>query len=130
MFLIEAHREGRTWVSGIFEHRETAKAYLQEIPSPLIERQSIREVGPGTFPVFVVEDSTGFTAMSANEVQQLASQTSPADDGDATHFNLYLFSSDWHPPRPGTDYMGVIPHVHVANGDLKLIIQLGATALF
>lgn len=90
----------------------------------------MREVGPVNFPLFVVEDSTGFAAMSSTEVEQFATQTSPSGDSDAMHFNLYLFTSDWRPPRPGTDYMGVVRHVHVGDGDLKLIIQQGPAALF
>ncbi len=130
VFMVEAYRGDRRWISGFFRTRLAAQQYLDKVPASPSTVQTIRDVGPLTYPFFVAELEWKFEALNGQGVQDLAREISVRRSEFPGHFNLYRIVNDWSPARPGADYMGELPHVHVEEAELAKVVQRGPESLF
>jgi hypothetical protein len=78
----------------------------------------------------LVEDAAGFALHSAASITALIAAVRRVHDDDCCYFNTYRLTEDWRPPRPGTDYMGAINHVHLSNWHLDRMRAGGLDALW
>lgn len=130
MYVVTCTRDPRSWVSGIFRERAAADAYLDEVPANLRPLQVLVKVSPSDYPVYVIEDASGFTVHSAESLADLLSHLERVPDPEWCYFNIYRFTEDWRPRKAGTDYMGAVQHVHVLNRHLDAAIAGGLDALW
>jgi hypothetical protein len=113
MFVIEANRSNSKWISGVFLAEEDATAFFARFPDRHREYLRIYEIPFAAYPVFMIE-SDGFRFVSRDDaINAIRVERVPGED--VVYFNVYRFSSDYAPRKPGTDYMGAIPHHHIDN---------------
>ena len=129
MFLVTCERTNHRWVSGVFRERADATSYVDEVPDELRAIQSVVEAGPSAYPVYLVED-TNFVLHSSDSLAVFLAGLRRVDDDDWCYCNVYRLTEDWWPPRPGTDYMGAIRHVHIENHHLDRVSAEGVDALW
>lgn len=124
MFVILAKRGMFKWVSGIFQHEETAQEFMTLIPEELKQFQQVHHIAGLSYPFYICEDAT-FQFMTRKEMEILLDSTPFAEDEDVVHYNLYLIKEDCAPKRPGRDYMGILRHEHVTDQFLEMYRQEG-----
>jgi hypothetical protein len=56
MFAVLAEDSMRQWISGVFDCRESAEAYLAQIPDAKRSKHSVTDLGGLTYPLYVCED--------------------------------------------------------------------------
>jgi len=133
MFAVQAADGLRRWISGVFSSRAAADAYLTLIPDGDRSKHVVIDLGGMTYPLYVCEDDKGFRFLKEDEaIAELRRCTGDArrDDEDWCYTNLYRIGGDWQPKRPGTDYMGALPHHHVTNFTLQYVERDGFAALW
>jgi len=130
MFLVMCQRGTHRWLSGIFLARTDAVSYVDEVPEDLRPIQRVVEASPNEYPVYLIEDVNGLVAHSSTSLEKLLASLERVSGDDWCYFNVYRFTEDWRPPRPGTDYMGAIAHVHVANRHLDRVDAAGIDSLW
>lgn len=119
MIAIEATNEkGWRWISCIFNDAEAADKYFSQIPAELRSLQRKVQIPFPAYPFFIIEDR-GFSYVDIAGVTAKIDATSPAEDEDAIHFNIYVVNRDFFCLQPGGDQMGEIYHVHVTDSSLK-----------
>jgi hypothetical protein len=129
MFIIEARKDKRTWISGILQDEDEAKEYFNLIPDNQRGYQSIVSVCLIEYPFYIVEETTTFTYLNLSDVVDLLNNISKMDDDDHVYFNLYFIIQDYRHSKPGVDYMGSLSHIHIDNQFLELYQQYGQNLL-
>lgn len=124
-----------TWLSGVFNTRQDAEAYLTTIDSERYGLQTLLRLDQ-TFPLYIWSSGGEMAWLTEGDtrarLQQLSAQTDRAKNGDDwCYANLYRVMAPWQPPRhPGSDYMGALPHHHVTNRTLEWLETSGFEALW
>jgi len=117
MFVIEATNTHQSWVSGIFQHKAEAITYLDSIPKPLCSIQKMLEIPQTCFPIFILEQYT-FEYGCAEFIQSRINCLVPKGDDDFIHMNIFIVDKDFVPIQAGLDFMGILPHWHIADAEL------------
>jgi hypothetical protein len=133
MFAVLAEDSMRQWISGVFDCRESAEAYLAQIPDGKRSKHSVIDLGGLTCPLYVCEDDKRVRFLTqAEAVAELERYAGDLrrDDEDWCYTNLYRIASEWRPERPGTDGMGTLPHHHVTNFTIECVEQNGFESLW
>jgi hypothetical protein len=132
MFIIQAERDGRQWVSGIFAERDSADGYMALIPDEARHRHSITRVEGLSYPFYIIEDEVGFRFLSESGACDALMHHSvpPEGEGHSVNAILYRVDNDWRPPTAGRDYMGALPHHHVAGDTLDQMKRGGMAAIW
>lgn len=120
MFVIEASKNNKRWISGIFSRLHDAEAYLKEIPENLIRYQKLYEIPQKEYPIYITE-TNGFTFLSRDELKQKLDSIVQSGDDDMVYLNFYIINEEYRPKKAGTDYMGILRHEHVDNFFLRTI---------
>jgi hypothetical protein len=133
MFAVQATSGSRRWISGVFSSKAATEAYLALIPDGARSKQSVIELHGLSYPLYICEDEREFRFLSeaevAAELKQYAGDLRREDEGWC-YTNVYRISGDWRPKRPGTDYMGALPHHHVTNSTLDCVERYGFNSLW
>lgn len=117
MYLIAHKTAIKRWISGIFQCREEALAYLAIAPSE--NQPYLIESKLQNYPVYLLESfGLEFSLLDVSEILQYCSHLERRGD-DWCYGNLYLIRQDWQAPKVGADYMGLLPHLHLDNGYLE-----------
>ncbi|MFB6364331.1 hypothetical protein ACFCP7_09735 [Paenibacillus elgii] len=119
MYIIEAHNNIMAWISGIFQDEEAAMQYSDSIPDELKDYQRIISISTLNYPFYIVEEGKTFRYLNHVDVEGLLDNINKLDDEDYVYFNLYFITEDYRPRKPGTDYMGILNHLHINNGFLE-----------
>ena len=118
MYSIEAtNAKNWRWISGLFEGRAAAEAFLQLVPAPSRSMQQIVEISAQTYPVFIIEDK-GFEYGDLAFIQERLKTLRPRGDEDHIHMNVYAVLEDFAPKVPGRDNMGALMHWHITDWSL------------
>jgi hypothetical protein len=121
----------RRWVSGIFQDKSIAKSYLASIP-PNLDPQ-LREYAIDRYPVYLLEaNGIEFTLYGEEEINAYINNITLADedDEDRLYANIYHIKEDWQSPRPGTDSMGNIRHIHLDDRGILRVRDSGIAKEF
>lgn len=125
MFVIEAGKGRRSWISGIFEDEEQANEFIRKLPSEmkLIKRkvplQGIQ------YPFYIIEEGLEFIYLNHLQIGEILDGITKVEDDDRVYFNLYYITQDFEPKIPGSDYMGAIKHLHIDNSFLNSYATYG-----
>jgi hypothetical protein len=117
----------RRWISGIFQDRGKAIAYLESIP-PEIKPPDLREFRIESYPVFLLEAKcVEFTLYKEADINEYIKNIILEDeeDEDRLYANIYYLEEDWHSSRPGTDRMGAIRHTHLDDRKILRVRDSG-----
>jgi len=104
----------RSAVTGVFRHQSDAEAFWASMPDEVRERnEGIEQEGLHHYPVFIIE----YVAGDTNGLEYGTREDVEAAVQAGGDFTVYRVDGDWrgHPETPGTDYMGSLPHWHVAH---------------
>lgn len=124
MLIIEARKGKQNWISGIFKNRQDADAYMITIPDELRQYQRHHRIDLD-FPFFIIEKS-GFEFVDEQGLINRLDELKQGEAGDdEVFFNIYRIESDYKPPKPGTDYMGIIQHDHVTLDFIDWYVREG-----
>jgi hypothetical protein len=119
MYAIESENSnGRRWISGVFPYRESAQLELGRIASGPGASHILVQTSVDQFPLFIVEAS-GFSYVGLSELLRRLIATSPSNDEEYVHFNVYAVSAPYKPAVPGRDEMGGILHWHITDSALR-----------
>lgn len=119
MFAIEAtNAKNWRWISGIFQHRSAAEAFLLSIPPEARTRQRIIALQVRHYPVFIIEDK-GFEYGGIDMVKGRLRNLVLSGDEDHIHMNIYAVREDFIPEKPGSDVMGGLLHWHITDETLR-----------
>jgi hypothetical protein len=133
MFAVQAVDGSRRWISGVFRSKPAIDAYLALIPDGARAKHTVIELPGLSYPLYICDDELGFRFLTeaevAAELRRFAGEQR-RDDEDWCYTNLYRIADDWRPNRPGTDYMGALPHHHVTNSTLECVEQYGFESLW
>jgi hypothetical protein len=133
MFAIQAVHGSRRWIPGVFDSKGAADAYFALIPHKAREKQCVIHLPGLDYPLYLCEDERGFRFLSAAaviaELKKYAGDLR-RDVEDWNYTNVYRIASDWRPKRPGTDYMGALPHHHVTNETIRCVEEYGFESLW
>jgi hypothetical protein len=133
MFVVQVVDGSRRWISGVFTSKAATDAYLALIPGEARAKQSVIDLPELSYPLYICEDEKGFRFLTeaevATELKKYAGELRRDDEGWC-YTNLYRVADDWQPKRPGTDYMGALPHHHVTNFTLQCVEQHGFESLW
>ena len=130
MFLVTCERAKHRWISAVFRTRADAVSYVGDVPVELRAIQRIVEFPPTDYPAYLVEDAEGFNLHTSESLAEFIGGVCRVPDNDWCYFNVYRLAGDWRAPRPGTDHMGAIPHVHIENRHLDRVHTGGVDALW
>jgi hypothetical protein len=117
----------RRWISGLFQAPEAARACFDELPVGASAQHAIVNVLVETYPVFVIEDRSGFAFLDrekADEVLRLMAD--PPENGEPI---LFMFRTDYRPLVPGRDELGRVWHVHLGAAELARVRLSGLAAI-
>jgi hypothetical protein len=119
MFVIEStNAKGWRWLSGVFEHQESAEREVNSIASEARSFHRIVQAPTNSFPLFIIEDR-GFEYVDLERVLNTLASTRPCGDEDHIHFNIYAVRQEFNPSEPGSDEMGFLLHWHVTDTTLR-----------
>lgn len=118
MFIITATRGERHWISGIFLSKQDAEAYMNLIPDELKQYQKIVELNGFEYPFYIFEEKDKFDYVNEEEMVNRLQNIEQNEDTKVVYFNIYTIRQDYQPQKPGTDYMGILPHDHINNSFL------------
>lgn len=124
MNYIEAVRNNRKWISGIFLNEEDARNYFWLIPEDIRDGQRIKSVNFEEYPVYLVE-AEEYYFVDLNGVREAINKIRVIQDFEYSYINIYQITKDFVPERPGKDYMGVLKHIHVDNEYLERYRKYG-----
>src|SRR5262245_52833636 len=133
MFVVQAVDGFGRWISGVFDCKAATDAYLALIPAEARAKQSVIELPGLSYPFYICEDEKGFRFLTEAEATAALKQYAGQqwrDDEDWCYANLYRIAEDWRPKRPGSDYMGILPHHHVTNFTLESVARDGVESLW
>lgn len=116
-------------LAGAFDSEDALDEWLESVPRELRQRLGKHADVRRSFPAFLVE-SNGFAWANESDLRVVLAVWSQQDRPiDWVYGNVFFLDGPWQPPRPGTDYMGVIPHIHVERRHLDLVQRSGLDAL-
>jgi hypothetical protein len=113
MYAIVHEHSLTSWISGIFQDREQASAYLATIAVEL--QPQLLEFPIDCYPVYLLEIGRKFTYNREADIITFVSELTLQDDEDWCYGNIYYVDRDWQSRHAGKDYMGIIPHIHLDN---------------
>ncbi|MCL6603646.1 MAG: hypothetical protein K6T94_12280 [Paenibacillus sp.] len=120
IYIIEVSHGQKKWISGIFEEQQAALKYYDAIPGDLKEYQSVTLTTSLSYPFYIVEEGPHFTYLDYyKDLEELLNHINIIEDQDHVYFNLYYIAKDYIPKKPGTDYMGILNHLHIDNHFLE-----------
>lgn len=114
MNYIEAVKDNRKWISGIFLKDVDAQNYFQLIPEDIRDNQLIKSVNLEKYPVYLVE-AEEFYFVDLKGIREAIDKIKLIPDFEYAYINIYEITEDFAPEKPGKDYMGILKHVHVDN---------------
>ncbi len=124
MYLVRAD----TFVAAVCATRASVDTFLQEAGT--VGQEMTIERHATTLPCFLIEMSARRRAVfvvvdEAALAVQLRAWVEVDSEPDWYFGTVYSLDGEWWPPRAGTDYMGVLPHVHVERSDLRRFEEHG-----
>lgn len=122
----------RRWISGIFQDRDNAIAYMESIP-PDIKPPDLRAFRIESYPVFLLEaKGVEFTLYKEADINEYIKNIILEDDEDEDRLyaNIYYLEEDWQSSRPGTDWMGAIRHTHLDDRGILRVRDSGMASEF
>ncbi|MEM9861582.1 MAG: hypothetical protein AAF938_08210 [Myxococcota bacterium] len=120
---------GSRFLAGVFDSKAALDKWFATVPEALSQQLTQHADIERTFPAFLIE-AKGFTRATEDELRDLFATWRKTDGPrHGVYGNVYFFDGPWHPPRPGTDYMGVLPHIHIERSHVELVESLGLDAL-
>ena len=121
---------GRPFLAAMFDAAEPLGAWMGTVPDELRAGLETRTAPDHGFPVFLLEATDGLTWASEAELSaRLSSWSLETHDAEWVYGNLYFVAGPWFPRLPGTDAMGLLPHIHVEAGHLECFLGGGLEAL-
>ena len=133
MYLIIHNRPTeRRWISGVFQDKHKALAYIESIP-PDIKQPELRKFEVKNYPVFLLEaKGVEFTLYKEVDINEYIKNIIIEDeeDEDRLYANIYYLEEDWYSPRPGTDWMGEIQHTHLDDRGILRVRDSGIGSEF
>lgn len=124
MNYIEAVRDNRKWISGIFLNEKDSEDYFGLIPEDIRGGQRIKSVKFEEYPVYLVEGEE-FYFVDLKGVREAINKIQVIPDCEYSYINIYEIKKDFIPEKPGTDYMGMLKHTHVNNQYLERYRKFG-----
>lgn len=124
MDYIEAVRDNRKRISGIFLNEKDAEDYFQLIPEDIRDGQKIKSVNLKEYSVYLVE-AEEYYFVDWNGVREAINKIQVIQDFEYSYINIYEIQKDFIPHKPGKDYMGMLKHVHVDNQYLESYRKFG-----
>ena len=124
MNYIEAVRNNRKWISGIFLKEKDAENYFQLIPEDIRDGQRIKSANFENYPVYLVE-AEEFWFADLKGIHEAINKIRVIQDFEYIYINIYEIKKDFIPEKPGTDYMGMLKHTHVNNQYLERYRKFG-----
>jgi hypothetical protein len=119
MYAIESENShGRRWISGVFPDRESAQLELGRLASEPGASHILVKTSADQFPLFIVEAS-GFSYVGLEELLHRLNATSPKNEEEYVHFNVYAVSAPYKPAVPGRNELGGILHWHITDSALR-----------
>jgi hypothetical protein len=119
VFAIEAtDTKGWRWISGIFELRAAADAFVASMPAATRSMQKVVGIPVAGYPFFIIEDG-GFEYGDLIFLRTRLRGLRAAGDEDHNDMNVYSASEDFAPTPPGIDAMGALLHWHVTDSTLQ-----------
>lgn len=128
MYAIVHDNSVTSWISGIFQDRDLAIAYLSTIPVDL--QPKLLEFPIDRYPVYLLEIDRNFTYNCEVDITAFIKSITLQDEDNWCYGNIYCINQDWQSPRVGKDYMGVIPHFHLDNQHIFRIRDSGIAEYF
>jgi hypothetical protein len=119
----------RLFLAAAFETESALDVWLETVPAELRPTLTKRVAAGHRFPTFLLEDDDLRWAAESELPELLRTWAETERPPDWVYGNLYFVEHPWHPPRPGTDFMGSIPHVHVQREHLEELRRAGLDAL-
>ncbi len=128
MYAIVHNNSVTSWISGIFQDRDRAIAYLATISVDL--QPKLLEFPINHYPVYLLEVDRNFTYNCETDIIAFVSKLTLQDNEDWCYGNIYYINQDWQSRRAGKDYMGMIPHLHLDNKNIFRIRNSGIANYF
>ncbi len=125
--------EGRLpFLAGVFATDGELREFLGQVPESRASRLRVVRAPDVQLPCFLVErDGLRLVDAAGLDATVRAWRATPwSEDPDPLYGNVYWLQASWSAPRPGTDYMGALPHVHVDRDLLDRFGDEGVSALF
>lgn len=115
------------YLAGIFSSSHEMTAFLGQVPATLRPHLRTQVLPHRELPCFAIEEGRELRIVDADQLAHtLQGWEAGAQRRDGEIFgNVYWLPTSWTPPRPGTDYMGAIVHVHVDTGLIDAFVQGG-----
>jgi hypothetical protein len=108
------------WIAGICSREREAQELFVKIPVKDRIEKKLHSLSGFTYPFFIVEDATKFTFFrSKNAVLEMIQTLERVPDDDHCYFTLYICAEDFKSDPPNKDMMGILPHFHVENKELR-----------
>jgi len=120
-------KDSRRWLSGVFVDHARAEASLAALPAQASTRHVLEFTPIATFPLFIIEDRSGFRFLDASGVTRALAAMPP----EPVHGEPILFAilSEYRPDVDGRDEMGRLRHVHLDLEHVADLRRLGLKSL-
>ena len=127
MYAIVSSKGSHRWLSGVFLEHAEAEASLAALPVQASTCHVLKSVPIAMFPLFIIEDRSGFRFLDAvGVIGALATMPPPPVDGEPI---LFAILSEYRPAIDGRDEMGRLRHVHLDHDHLADLRRLGLNSL-
>jgi hypothetical protein len=124
-------RPQQPYLAAVLDDAAACERHLNDIPDSLRRHCTIEACAERTFPCFAAKDQQGIRFLSEAEVMtELTQANSTRKDDEWCYVNLYRLTAEYVPHKPGTDYMGILPHWHIDNSLLDIIERSGLAVLW
>jgi hypothetical protein len=124
-------RPRQPYLAAVLATPVACERHLSDIPDSLRRHCTIEVRAELSFPCFAAQDHEGIRLLSEAEVMmELAQANANRKDDEWCYVNLYRLAEEYVPHRPGTDYMGILPHWHIDNSVLDIIERGGLAVLW
>jgi hypothetical protein len=127
MYVIVSSRGSRRWLSGVFLDRVGAETSVTALAVHASTHHVLESIPFDNFPLFIIEDRTGFTFFDAiGAAQAIAVMPPPPVNGESI---LFALLSEYRPDVDGRDEMGRLRHVHLDNERVAELRRVGLASL-
>jgi hypothetical protein len=127
MYAIVSSRGTRRWLSSIFLDSAEAETSMAALTAQASTRHVLESIPIAEFPLFVIEDPSGFRFLDAVEAAHaIAVMPAPRVNGEPI---LFAILSEYRPDVEGRDEMGRLRHVHLDHERLTDLRRLGLGSL-
>ncbi len=119
----------RPFLAAAFATQNALDEWLATVPEELRPPLDAHVAASRSFPAFLLE-TTSLSWVSEPELRAHLDRWATEERPEEWVFaNLYCVVEPWQPRHPGTDAMGLIPHIHVETWHLRLFRQRGLAGL-